>query len=143
MRNLILITLLISLSNCKAQNQNNMELKIKEIIASFEKAAASRDINQLSRLLHKDYRVVANRFKGSRTAQIISKEAYLEMMKDEKVGGTSYVINFNDIKITEHTAIADILYVSDIFSDMHKYLVLVKDENDQWKIVSDIPIVME
>ena len=145
MRQLILTAYLsiISLINCKAQNQNNMKNQIKETVASIEKSAANRDTIQLAELLHKDYRVIANRFKGSENAVIISKEAYLQMMKDEKVGGTSYDINFNDIKISGHTAIVDVLYSSKTTSDMHKFLVLIQDENNQWKIVSDIPIVME
>lgn len=145
MRHLTLIIFLstTSLVHCKAQNQNRMENLIKETIVAIENAAANRDVNQLDKLLHKDYRVVANRFRGSKTATIISKEAYLGMMKDEKVGGTSYDISFNVIKITEHTAIVDLLYASEKASDMHKYLVLIQDENNQWQVISDIPIVME
>jgi len=133
----------ISLLNCKAQNQNNMKNQIEEAVTSIEKAAANRDTKQLTELLHKDYRVIANRFKGSENSVIISKETYLQMMKDKKIGGTSYDINFNDIKISGHTAIVDVLYSSEATSDMHKFLVLIQDENNEWKIVSDIPIVIE
>lgn len=145
MRNIILITFIstISLLNCKAQNQNIMENNIKEVIASVENAAANRDVNQLAEFLHPDYRVVANRFKGSTTATVILRQAYLEMMNGGKIGGTTYNIKYNDIKTTGHTAIVDVLYTSDIASDMHKYLVLIQDEQNQWKVVSDIPIVIE
>lgn len=120
-----------------------MKNQIKEILVSIEKASKNRNVKQLTEFLHKDYRVVANRFKGSENAVIITKEVYLQMMKDKKIGGTNYDINFNDIKISGHTAIVDILYVSETTSDMHKYLILIQDENNQWKVVSDIPIVME
>ena len=120
-----------------------MKIQIKEVIITIEKAAANRNIEQLTSLLHKDYRVIANRFKGSKNTLIISKETYLQMMKDKKIGGISYDIKFNDIKISEHTAIVDILYLSKTTSSMHKYLVLIKNESNQWKIVSDVPIVME
>ncbi len=145
MRQLILIVFLsaIPFLNCMSQNQNNMKNQIKEIVASIEKAAANRNIKQLTELLHKDYRVVANRFKGSKNVTIIPKETYLQMMKEKKVGGTNYNINVKDIKIYEHTAIVDVLYISETTSDMHKYLVLIQDQNNQWKVVSDIPIVMD
>ncbi|NVK83174.1 MAG: nuclear transport factor 2 family protein [Cytophagia bacterium] len=145
MRQLILITFLatISLLNGKAQNHNNMKSQIEEIITSTEKAAAKRNTKQLRKLLHKDYRVIANRFKGSENAVIISKESYLLMMKEEKIGGTSYDIHFNDIKISGHTAIVDVLYSSEGTLGMHKFLVLIQDESNEWKIISDIPIVME
>ncbi len=145
MRNLILMAFLstISLLNAKAQNQKTMVKQIKETVTFIESAAANRDVKQLAELLHEDYRVVANRFKGSKTATVLSKEVYLEMMKNEKVGGTTYDIQYNDIKITGHTAIVDLLYRSDTTSDMHKYLILIQDEDNQWKVVSDIPIIME
>lgn len=144
MKQLILINLLstISLLNCKAQNQNNMKNQIKETVMSIEKAAANRNNKQLKEFLHKDYRVIANRFKGSENTVIISKETYLQMMKDEKIGGTSYNISFNDVKTLGHTAIVDVLYSSETASDMHKFLVLIQDKNNKWKIVSDIPIVL-
>ncbi|WP_217643767.1 nuclear transport factor 2 family protein [Zhouia amylolytica] len=120
-----------------------MENQIKETVTSIEEAAANRDAEQLTELLHRDYRVIANRFKGNENAVIISKDNYLQMMKDEKIGGTSYNINFNDVKISGHTAIVDVLYLLETTSDMHKFLVLIQDENNKWKIVSDIPIVRE
>ncbi|MFT0156934.1 nuclear transport factor 2 family protein [Tenacibaculum ascidiaceicola] len=119
-----------------------MKNQIKETVMSIEKAAANRNNKQLKEFLHKDYRVIANRFKGSENTVIISKETYLQMMKDEKIGGTSYNINFNDVKTLGHTAIVDVLYSSETASDMHKFLVLIQDKNNKWKIVSDIPIVL-
>lgn len=120
-----------------------MKNQIKEIVTSIEKAAANRNIKQLTELLHKDYRVIANRFKGVEDHLIISKEAYLQMMNDEKIGGTSYHIKFNDIIVFGHSAIVDVLYLSETTSDMHKFLTLIQDPNNEWKVVSDIPIVME
>ena len=39
-----------------------MKIQIKEVIITIEKAAANRNIEQITSLLHKDYRVIANRF---------------------------------------------------------------------------------
>lgn len=144
MKNLIIIFFIpICFITCKAQSQNNMQNEIKEVIIAVENAAAKRDTQKLSELLHNEYRVIANRFKGTKNATIISKEIYLKMMTDQKIGGTSYNIVFNDIKISDHTAMVDILYLSNTTSNMHKYLVLIQDENNNWKIVSDIPVVKE
>lgn len=140
---LTIMLITINLIDSVAQNQNNMTDQIKETVISIEKAAATRDVDQLAQLLHSDYRVIANRFKGTEKAVSISKETYLQMMKDQKIGGTNYKINFNDVKVSGHTAIVDLLYISDESSDMHKFLVFVQDENNQWKVVSDIPIIIE
>lgn len=135
---------IIYFTNCKAQNQNEiMENEIKNVILSLENATAERSIPKIEEYLHKDYRVVANRFKGSKTTTIITKEMYLEMMKENKIGGTSYQTEFKNISITEHTAIVDVFFKSDKSSNMHKYLILIQDGNNNWKVVSDIPIVIE
>lgn len=145
MRILILIVFLgtINLLNLNAQNQNNMEHQIKEAIILTHKAAANRNVEQLDKLLHKDYRVVANRFKGNDEVVIILKKQYLQMMKEEKIGGTFYNINFKDINVFKHTAFVDVLYTSKNTSSLHKYLVLIQEKNNIWKIVSDIPVVIE
>ena len=146
MKHLLLFALIgmISFTNCKAQNRNeHMEKEIKEVVLKLEKAASERDISKIKEYLHQDYRVVANRFKGTKTATIITKEMYLGMMQSKKIGGTSYKTEFNNINITDHTAIVDVLFKSEKTSNMHKYLVLIQDENNQWKVVGDIPIVIE
>ena len=133
----------IGLVSCRAQNKTLMENEIKKVVLNLESATAERNILEIEKYLHKDYRVVANRFKGSSTTTIITREMYLEMMQAGKIGGTSYTTQFKSISITGHTAMVDLVFTSDISSNMHKYLILVLDENDQWKVVSDIPVVIE
>ena len=133
----------IGLVSCRAQNKTLMENEIKKVVLNLESATAERNILEIEKYLHKDYRVVANRFKGSSTTTIITREVYLEMMQAGKIGGTSYTTEFKSISITDHTAMVDLVFTSDISSNMHKYLILVLDENDQWKVVSDIPVVIE
>lgn len=141
---LILVCLgAIGLVSCRAQNKTLMENEIKKVVLNLESATAERNILEIEKYLHKDYRVVANRFKGSSTTTIITREVYLEMMQAGKIGGTSYTTQFKSISITGHTAMVDLVFTSDISSNMHKYLILVLDENDQWKVVSDIPVVIE
>lgn len=134
---------IISLPTCIAQNKTPMENEIKKVVLNLESATAKRDISEIEKYLHKDYRVVANRFKGANKVTIIAKEMYLSMMQAGKIGGTSYTTEFKSISITDHTALVDLVFTSDISSDMHKYLILILDENDQWKVVSDIPVVIE
>lgn len=146
MKRLLLFALIsaICFTSCKAQNQTKtMENEIKNVVLNLEKATAERNIPKIERYLHKDYRVVANRFKGSKEATIITKEIYLEMMKGNKIGGTSYETEFKNISITEHSAIVDVLFKTKKTSNMHKYLVLIQNENNNWKVISDIPIVIE
>lgn len=146
MKRILIITLTSTLCflSCQGQNQNKtMEKEVKDVVLALEKATAERNVEDIDQYLHKDYRVVANRFKGSKTATIITREVYLEMMKSQKIGGTSYQTEFKNVGMTDHTAVVDVLFKSDKTSDMHKYLVLIQDEDNHWKVVSDIPVVTE
>ena len=126
----------------RAQTNNEaMEQKIKDVALKVEKAAAERNVPELGKYLHKDYRVMANRFKGSAGTTILTREMYLEMMKSGKIGGTSYSTEFLAISISKHTAMVELLFTTNESSNMHKYLLLVQDDNDAWKIISDLPVV--
>lgn len=129
--------------SCNAQiKKPQMNEDVQKVVLAFEKATAQQNIEEINTILHQDYRVIANRFKGTKTATIITKEMYLGMMKAKKIGGTIYQTDFISINVTEHTAIVDVLFVGEKNS-MHKYLILIQDENNQWKIVSDVPIVIK
>ncbi|PCJ67274.1 MAG: hypothetical protein COA58_02860 [Bacteroidetes bacterium] len=117
--------------------------QIEKVVTDFNKATATQDIQALSKLLHRDYRVSANRFKGSLETVIISRDAYLDMMETSKIGGTVYEISLLRINQTNHTASVDLMLTCSDASDMHKYLFLVQGENDNWQIIGDLPLVIE
>ena len=60
-------------------------------------------------MLHPDYRVLANRFRGTPGTTLIMRNAYLSMMESGKVGGTVYEPEFRQISVTGHTAMVDLL----------------------------------
>lgn len=141
---LILITVFSINSVCYSQpNEENMKEQIQKIVLAFEKASAQRNIKKLKKVLHSDYKVIANRFKGSDNVTIISREDYLKMTQASKIGGTSYDTEFINISVAEHTAMAEVLLKSKTTSNMHKYLFLIQNKNDKWQVVSDLPLVIE
>lgn len=140
---LSVIGVLCIAGSAMAQNQNvKMEKQVKEVLVQIEKAAAERNIAALQDLLHKDYRIVANRFSGTGGTTIINKDTYLAMMKDGKVGGTVYSVEFKEVFIFQHTAMAELVWHSEKTEDMHKYVLLVQDDADHWKLISDMPIMV-
>jgi hypothetical protein len=114
--------------------------QIKDLILKIEQAAAQRNVSQLENYLHQDYQVIANRFKNTKGTTILSRKTYLSMMEEGKIGGTNYQTEFKQISITRHTALVELIFHSEKSSPMHKYLFLVQNENDEWKVVSDLPI---
>lgn len=145
MRQIVFVFSLLTLSviGCKAQKKNNMEKEIRLTIESLEQAAFSRNISLLDELLDDNYRVVANRFRGTLNSTVLTKDSYLSMMKAEKIGGSNYQININAIRITDHTAMVDVDYLTENSGGMHKYLILIQDDQDKWKVVSDIPVELQ
>ncbi len=143
MKAILIITIgLITLAQqLGAQTDQEMKKEIETLIMDFESAVSQRNLDALETILHKQYRVVANRFKGSPTPTVIDRKSYLEMMKAEKIGGVEYQVDIKSISTFEHTASAELLFQSNVNPDLHKYLLFVLDQDDVWKVVSDVPVV--
>lgn len=144
MKSILLSLLLTGIGAISSRAQSNpspVENDIKMLIARIEKAASESNADELDQLLHPDYRVIANWFKGGSGTTIISKSQYLGMVRTGTVGGTSYTTEYQSISITDHTAQVELWYRSGESADMHKYLLLVQDEDDRWKVISDLPMV--
>ena len=133
------ITLLTACSGF-SQTSQPMEDAIRQIINDFEDATAQRDIAALESLLHPEFRVMANRFRGGPGTTLIPRDAYLGMMKAEKIGGTAYEVSFESVTIYEHTAAAEVSFIGSD-SNMHLFLLLVQDDDNAWKIISDLPLI--
>ncbi len=139
---ILLLTIAIMDSQTQT-HQETMESRIKSVVLALEKAASERNTAEIDKFLHEDYRVIANRFRGTAGTTIITKDRYLSMMAAGKIGGTSYDTEFLTISLYLHTAMVELLYKSSGVTAMHKYLFLVQDEYDEWKVVSDLPTVQE
>ena len=118
-----------------------MEREIKTVIDNFQQAVATRDLSSLEALLHPDFRVMANRFRGGEGTTLLPRETYLGMMKSEKIGGTAYEVDIVSVAIKDHTAAAEVNFTSQQEADMHLFLFLVQDSNDDWQIISDLPVI--
>ncbi|MPR32019.1 nuclear transport factor 2 family protein [Salmonirosea aquatica] len=143
----IVITLLMGALMTRvsfAQKSNKgMEMEVKKTVMAFNEAAAHRDLEALNSVLHPDYRVMANRFRGTPGTTLITREAYLGMMKDGKVGGASYESEFRQISVSAHTAMVEISLKGNGTSSMHKYLFLVQNSQNEWQVISDLPLVVD
>ena len=119
-----------------------MEKEIKQVINDFQQAVAARDLSSLETLLHPDFRVMANRFREGEGTTLLPRETYLGMMKAEKIGGTAYEVEIVNVAVKDHTAAAEVNFTSQPEADMHLFLLLVQDSNDDWQIISDLPILI-
>lgn len=139
-----LLTAIMVSTIAHAQKTNKeMEIQIKETVKTFDEATARRDIATLESVLHPDYRVMANRFRGTPGTTLITRETYLKMMEGGKIGGIKYEAEYRQISVTGHTAMVDVMLQEKGKPAMHKYLLLVQNEKDAWQIIGDLPIVIK
>lgn len=124
-----------------SQNKNQMNENLLETVTSFNEAIATRDIATLEQILHAEFRVLANRFNGGDQAVVLSRAAYLQMMRDEKIGGTAYELEILSSSIFDHTAHVEAALTNEDHPDMHLYILLVKNASNQWQIISDVPVM--
>ena len=128
---------------CAQKIKQGMEMEVKQAVLAFDRATATRDLAALKKVLHPDYRVLANRFRGTPGTTLIARDTYLSMMENGKVGGTVYEPDFRQISVLEHTAMVDVVLKAKGAASMHKYLFLVQNDNNEWQVISDLPVVME
>ncbi len=119
-----------------------MENLIKEVVSKFNEAIATRNVSQLETILHQDFVVMANRFKGDSGMTVMSRAVYLGAMSANKIGGTLYDVEFINISTFEHTAMAEVLLDSKETASMHVFLSLVKNSDDHWQIICNLPVIV-
>ena len=134
--------LLYSWANTTSSNKDKvMENQIKQTIITFTEAAEARNIEQLQTVLHPEFRVVLNRFKGGNNTAILSREAYLGMISAGKIGGDHYEIKIKDVNVHDHTGAARVEWKNEK-SIFKLHFLFVQNEANQWQIISDMPIVI-
>ena len=118
-------------------NEND---QIKKAITQFVKAGDVRDLVSLDQAMHSGFRVVLNNAFGSNKIDILSKEAYLAMIKEGKIGGTPRKIEIVSVETADNIATAKVKLESDKLRFTSLYS-LVKTPDEQWQLIHDMPHV--
>ena len=129
---------LFTAASCYAQNSD--EKAIKQTIIGFSKAGDVYDADKLATYLDNSYRIVMNRLFGSTEVTIMPKDVYLEKIKTKEYGGDNRKVDIESITLNGTTASAKVSFIGTKMTFL-SILTLIKDGDNQWKIVSDIPIV--
>lgn len=114
---------------------------INEAIAVFSKAGDKNDYNKLNDCLDDNYRIVMNRLFGSKEVSIMPKSVYLEKIKSKEFGGDKRKLAIEDLVTNGSTAMAKITFNGEKMKTV-SLITLVKNEKGEWKLVSDVPIVI-
>lgn len=119
----------------KAQTENEL---VQNAIYSFAQAGDGRDLEQLKLILHEDFRVTLNRILGSEGFSVLTKQTYLQMTADGKLGGDKRTIEILSLDVTHNNAIAKVKLIGSNLTFMSYYL-LVKNSAGEWQLLNDLP----
>lgn len=137
---LMVCTFCLSTTNCKSQNsEKDMKKEITEVIETFIIAGEKRDIPAFDTILHPDFRVIVNQYPTPEKTSIIPGAGYIALMTQEKIGGKKYDTEFLNINVAKHSATAIVL-LKNKESSMQVTFLLIKNNEDQWQIISDLAI---
>lgn len=114
--------------------------KIEQAIINFVKGGDNSDTVMLDKVLHKDFRVMSNRFMGTSSVTIIDKQKYLSNIKDGIFGGLPRIMTIESIDNSETIAMVKLRLVS---SENYfiSYNSLVLDTDNEWKLINNLAVV--
>ncbi|MEM6807431.1 MAG: nuclear transport factor 2 family protein [Bacteroidota bacterium] len=112
--------------------------QITTAVKAFVKSADQQDVDAMDKVMHKEYRTLANQLFGATELSVINKSAYLDMMKAGKLGGDSRKVKIEEIQVIGKNAVvkAKLQGKQLIFET---FIQLVKDAEGEWKVISDLP----
>lgn len=112
--------------------------KITAAVKAFVKSADQQDVEAMDKVMHKEYRTLANQLFGATELSVIGKSTYLDMMKAGKLGGDSRKVKIEDIQLIGKNAVVKAtLKGSQLIFET--FIQLVKDAEGEWKVISDLP----
>lgn len=140
MKKAIFIGLIALFTSAQATAQKSEEKAIKEVIMAFSKAGDQNNADKLGTLLDDNYRIVMNRLFGSKEVSIMPKSLYLQKIKSKEFGGDNREVSIKKVLINGTTATVQATFKGSK-STFVSFIVLIKNEKGNWKLVSDIPII--
>jgi hypothetical protein len=106
---------------------------IKEVIEAYAKGADTRNLDALDTSFHDHFRVVAMTPEGVRN---LDKQTYLQLIRDEKIGGVDRSLDIEWITADGDTARAEVT-LSTPKAVFHDDLALIRDSGT-WQIVNNV-----
>lgn len=114
--------------------------KIETVIREFAQAVDARNIQAAEKYLESNFRIVLNNHNNSGATVILSRQEYLSMMREGKVGGNKRIPTFLFTDVHENAASVKVQLAGEL-NIFTNYYSLIK-RNEQWLIVNDIPQII-
>jgi hypothetical protein len=112
--------------------------KVRKVIELFVKAGDARNADQLDSVLHSHFRVVANQLMGSTSINVITKDQYLVLMREGKLGGDKRTLEIQSVEIIDKNASAKVKITGNVVT-FESFYHLIQNNEGQWQLVQDLP----
>ena len=140
MKTLLLLFSLIAFADNPKENISIDIEKISRVVSQFSQSADQRNLQKMEEVLHPEFRSVVNRLFGSEEVSVMDRSIYLNLLKEEKIGGDKREVAIQSVNIQGNTAIVKAILLGKSLR-FDTYLQLIKDVNGKWWIVSDMPSI--
>ncbi|MBR9919244.1 MAG: nuclear transport factor 2 family protein [Bacteroidetes bacterium] len=111
-----------------------------QTVKDFVNAADARNAAALEKILHPNFRVIANQTFGSKELSTMSKSDYLGLIQARKIGGDERSVEIHSLDIKGPNAIVRASFRGQALI-FHTYIQLVESPEGTWQIISDMPFV--
>ncbi len=135
----VMLSLLFTGSALPDQPGSDLD-KISDAIHLFVKGADQRDLKKIESVLHPQFRAVVNRLFGSADVTVMNRALYLDLLKQEKIGGDDRTIKIKSIDLEGNNAVVKATFLGKE-TRFDTYIQLVKDTEGKWWLVSDMPSI--
>jgi hypothetical protein len=124
--------------NTRRNAESDARAEIKKVIELFVKAGDSRNTDQLDTALHDHFRVVANQLMGSSAINVITKNQYLDLMREGKLGGDKRILDIQSVEIIGKNASAKVKLTGKALT-FESFYHLIQNSEDHWQLLEDLP----
>ncbi|MBL7933323.1 MAG: nuclear transport factor 2 family protein [Bacteroidia bacterium] len=111
--------------------------KIDDMLRVYIQQIDQQNAETVADFLDENFRVVIPNFNKTNSNLVLSREQYLNMIKEKRVGGTKRTIDVRFIEHEKEMAIVSLITKNEHMT-MRSYLNLSK-KNDSWLVVNDMP----
>lgn len=131
---------LFSMLACSAlQAQDHQDLAgIETAVHDFARLGDQQDAKALDQLLHPQFRAVVNRLFGAEEVSLMDKAAYLQLIKDKKIGGDKRGVYILSVDVVNNNATVKARFEGKALR-FTTFLSLVKNTDGGWQVIGDMP----
>lgn len=116
--------------------------RVMDAVTQFVKFADAQNADEVSKLLHEDFRLVLNRLFGSNDVRKMDKSTYLQLIREKKMGGDKRTVEFVKVDVVNQNAAVKVLLKGKELA-FESLLQLIQTADGNWQLLNDLPFAVK